>query len=77
MFDPDELSLMIRHFWKYCLAGRKSRGIVAVEIESHVNELFMDVMFGRYRFKSTHWNYEEALLRLIRYCDQYVHPKIT
>jgi hypothetical protein len=24
MFDSDELSLMIRHFWKYCLAGRKS-----------------------------------------------------
>jgi hemerythrin len=42
-----------------------------------VDELFMDLMFGRYRFKSTHWNYEEALLRLIRYCDRYVHPKIT
>jgi hypothetical protein len=77
MFDSDELSLMIRHFWKYCLAGRKSRGIVASEIESRVYELFMDLMFGRYRFNSTHWNYEEALLRLIHYCDRYVHPKIT
>jgi hypothetical protein len=77
IFDSDELSLMIRHFLKYCLAGRKSRGIVATEIESQVYELFVDSMFGRCRFKSTHRNYEEALLRLIRYCDQYVHPKIT
>jgi hypothetical protein len=76
MFDSDELSLMIRHFWKYCLAGRKSWGIVAAEIESQVDELFVDLIFGRYRFKSTHWNYEEALLRLICYCDRYVHPKI-
>jgi hypothetical protein len=34
LFDSDELSLMIRYFWEYCLAGRKSRGIVAIEIES-------------------------------------------
>jgi hypothetical protein len=68
---------MIRHSWKYCLAGRKSRGIVAVEIESQVDKLFMDLIFGRYRFKYTHWNYEEALLRLIHYCDRYIHPKIT
>jgi hypothetical protein len=62
---------MIRHLYIACGLDRQKG------IESQVDELFVDLIFGRYRFKSTHWNYEEALLRLIRYCDQYVYPKIT
>jgi hypothetical protein len=42
IFNSNELNLMIRHFWKYCLTNRELQIIRAMEIESQREGLSME-----------------------------------
>jgi hypothetical protein len=74
VFDADDLTLMIRHFWKACLAARVSRPELAPEIENHIGELLNNIETRTGWLGSASSSYQKPFLQLMRYCIRYTHP---
>jgi hypothetical protein len=75
VLDADDLAMVIRHFWKSCLAAHASRSELAAQIKEDIGELFESLLA-----RTGGWlasgppGYQKPFLRLIRYCIRYARP---